>query len=548
MRRFRDLLTTLELLLIIITLLALATSWISYKLLVYMLPAASAVIALLALSAEGFNSNMIGVFLIDVVLVILAIRRIRGKDHITSWTKTKKILAVTGIALGLVLLYGSFASALEDNPPLDLTGMTWSNAFKAMHETFSREYAFGDWKQVQWDELYAEYAPLVAEAESDGDKQAYYADLLSYASSIPDGHVWLEGNGFGAWEVNVGGGYGLTLLMLENGRVIAVKVTLGGPADQAGIVWGDEVTAWNGVPVGEALQSIKPIWPARRGAPATLEGLLNAELRLLVRSPPGTEATIEFRNIDNESIIVTMSAVHDGLMDSDGNSGNMLPPVEDPVILPSGYGYLKINSEDDSEGIDVPASLVAEAVKLFNEEKVPGVIMDVRGNRGGSDELVTRYVAYFTDENRFYEQTTAYFQPLNTFIPRETLEVKQAQPHYSGPLIILIDNACFSSGEGIPLILSGRVNTTIIGFHGTYGSFGMTGGLIHLPEGLTLHYPDGQSLDAKGVIQLDSDYTLQGGVQPTIKVPLTLEAAKAVYIEHRDYLLEYAVNYLNSKQ
>ena len=122
--------TTLELLLIIITLLALATSWINYKLLVYMLPAASAVIALLALSAEGFNSNMIGVFLIDVVLVILAIRRIRGKDHITSWTKTKKILAVTGIALGLVLLYGSFASALEDNPPLDLTGMTWSNLLK----------------------------------------------------------------------------------------------------------------------------------------------------------------------------------------------------------------------------------------------------------------------------------------------------------------------------------------------------------------------------------------------------------------------------------
>ena len=89
---------------------------------------------------------------------------------------------------------------------------------------------------------------------------------------------------------------------------------------------------------------------------------------------------------------------------------------------------------------------------------------------------------------------------------------------------------------------------TIIGTHGTYGSFGLTGGHITLPEGYALNFPTGQSLDAEQNIQLDSNHTLQGGVQPDMRVPLTEESARAMYIEGRDIVLEFAVAFLQEKE
>jgi hypothetical protein len=51
----------------------------------------------------------------------------------------------------------------------------------------------------------------------------------------------------------------------------------------------------------------------------------------------------------------------------------------------------------------------------------------------------------------------------------------------------------------------------------------MSGGEIHLPDGYTLHYPIGRSLDAQHRIQLESNEDLQGGVTHHARVPWTGE-------------------------
>ena len=125
--------------------------------------------------------------------------------------------------------------------------------------------------------------------------------------------------------------------------------------------------------------------------------------------------------------------------------------------------------------------------------------------------------------------------------------IEPLQPHYSGPVVVLIDHATFSSGEGIPMAISRLSQGTVIGFYDTYGSFGMTGGEIDLPGALTLFYPDGQSLDAEGAIQLDSDASLQGGVAPTMRVPMTEATARSLFLNREDVLLDFAVQYLNDR-
>ena len=187
---------------------------------------------------------------------------------------------------------------------------------------------------------------------------------------------------------------------------------------------------------------------------------------------------------------------------------------------------------------------------MFIEEEVPGIIIDVRGNIGGADSMVPNMVDFFFENQDFYEQAAYYNINTKNFevAPSSTLLIEPDTPHYDGPVVVLIDKGTFSSGEGIPLTIQRLPQGTIIGTHGTYGSFGLTGGEINLPAGYELNFPTGQSLDAKQTIQVDSDHTLQGGVQPDVRVPLTEENARAMYIEGRDMVLEFAERFLQEKE
>lgn len=219
--------------------------------------------------------------------------------------------------------------------------------------------------------------------------------------------------------------------------------------------------------------------------------------------------------------------------------------MEKGIILPSGYGYIKIKNEHNDDDFPDPGLMIQDAMYLFIDNDVPGVVLDVRGDRGGDDQLVPQFVGYFFGQRDLYETITIYFQPFNTFINHPPqLWIEPLEPQYGGPVVVLIDNTTFSSGEGMPMAIQRLPQGAVIGFHGTYGSFGMTGGVIKLPEGLILHYPDGQSLDAQGMIQLDSNDGLQGGVVPTVPISMTAETAQALFVKNEDVLLDFAIRYL----
>jgi len=74
----------------------------------------------------------------------------------------------------------------------------------------------------------------------------------------------------------------------------------------------------------------------------------------------------------------------------------------------------------------------------------------------------------------------------------------------------------------------------------------MSGYEVKLPAGLTVNYPAGHSLDANGVVQLDSDWSLKGGVTPDIRVPVTTDTVRAQFQEGRDVVLETAVRTLKA--
>lgn len=465
-------------------------------------------------------------------------------------------------------------SGFQYPAPADYSSLAWTDAFQAAHDKFSREYAFGDWKGVDWPDLYNKFLPRITQAQATGDEKAYYLALHEYVCSIPDGHISL-----GAANAAVptalskelaGGGFGLAVAELDDWRVIAAAIVPNGPADLAGIVAGAEIITWGGQPVKTAIGRIavgavpfKALTGAVGGESpqATSEHHRLEQARLLTRAPIGTGVQVLFRN---PGAVTSQTATLTALDDA-GQSFSLLnfakrPDLSDQVdyrILSEGYGYVLVRMEHDlSNPGGYPIRIFQkfqEAISSFVAAGVPGVIIDLRGNYGGSDELAADLGGFFYATPSFYEYQEYYDRRTGRFLRFtvderglqpfvDNISIKPQTPYFGGPVVVLVNPGTISSGEGPTMAIARLPQGRVIGFHGTNGSFGMVGGEIALPGGYTISYPFGRSVDKNGVVQLDSRNGI-GGVAPGLRVPKTLENVLA-HAAGIDVELQYAVKYL----
>ncbi len=458
--------------------------------------------------------------------------------------------------------------------PADYRALAWTDAFKAAHDKFSREYAFGDWKGVDWPGLAVRFLPRIAQAQAAGDEKAYYLALHEYVCSIPDGHISLSADDasvpMALGKELAGGGFGMAAAELDDWRVIAAAVVPGGPADSAGIIVGAEIITWGGQPVKAAIGRIdvgavpfKVLTGAVGGESpqATSEHYRLEQARLLTRAPVGTDVQAVFKNPGSAtSQTAVLTAVDDAGQGFSLVNFAKRPDLSDQIdyrILPEGYGYVLVRMEHDLlDPSGYPTRIFRkfqEAIASFVAAGVPGVIVDLRGNYGGSDKLAADMCGFFSAAPSFYEYQEYYDnrtgrflrftvdeQGLDPFV--DNLSITPQTPHFGGPVVVLVNPGTISSGEGPTMGIARLPQGRVIGFHGTNGSFGMVGGEIAMPGGYRISYPFGRSVDKNGVTQLDSRNGI-GGVAPNPRVPKTLENVLA-YATGTDVELQYAVKYL----
>ncbi len=482
----------------------------------------------------------------------------------------------------LLLLFGCGAGTTDDPrmgfqypDPADYSALSWTDAFHAGHAKFSREYAFSEWKGIDWPALLAKFLPRIAAAQAAGDKDAYYRALHEYVLSIPDGHISLKAEDpavpTALGKELAGGGFGMAAAELDDWRVIAAAVVPNGPADLAGIVAGAEINTWKGEPVKTAIGRIdvstvplKALTGAVGGESprATSEHYRLEQVRLLTRAKIGTAVQVVFKNPGaGATQTVTLTAIDDAGQGFSLANFAKRPAVSDQVdyrILPEGYGYVLVRMELDlAPPGGYPYGVYQrfkEAITAFVTAGVPGVIVDLRGNYGGSDRLAADMCGFFSTASSFYEYQEYYDKRDGRFL-RYTVDEKSPEtfvdhlaiepqtPNFGGPVVVLVNPGTISSGEGPTMGIGRLPQGRVIGFHGTNGSFGMVGGGIVMPGGYTIGYPFGRSVDKNGVVQLDSRNGI-GGVAPSLRVPKTLENVLA-YAAGTDVELQYAVRYLS---
>jgi len=526
-------------------------------------PIALALIALGQLTIDGFYQTFVLVYFTTVLFITIGIYKwkksaTKGRFRIVriGWGVVWRLIAVILLVLSalITLTFGKSDSILNSFFAIrkaDYSHLGWHEAFNQMNVHLSQNYAYGNWKGIDWNALHAKFESQIANAEQSGNKKAYYLALREYVFSIPDGHVNLVGDDMGRRKAAIGGGYGFAVIQLDDGRIIAHIILSDGPAERADMVWGAEILTWNNQPIKSALDSVSTLWS--KMPIATREEIQFKKLNCLTRAPVGQQLTFTFRNPGESSTQKrTITAADDQMLlykkslvigPQTAPSDLSVKPVESK-IMPNGYGYLKISIVIPTLGGLDPVRMVRDAVAHFNAAAVPGVVIDVRSNTGGSDEMAPAMMAYFASEPMFYEQV-AHIDQTGKFKIYGHIPLEPSLPVYTGPVVMLIDNRTISTGEGFPLIMKSLNRGPVVGFCGTYGSMGMVGSSIKLPGGYTVEYPNGASLDEYGIIQCDSDSTLHGGILPDVRIPKTEESLKAIYVEGRDIVLEAAISILD---
>jgi carboxyl-terminal processing protease len=230
-------------------------------------------------------------------------------------------------------------------------------------------------------------------------------------------------------------------------------------------------------------------------------------------------------------------------------------PVPDSMVetrmLDGNIFYIKLWGELDAdlkETGTAPSTLelFQKAIDTANAQNAASVILDIRNNLGGLDEMSAAILGSFYNEKTLYEYQNIYneatgkreLQPVNG---EDALYIEPSKNYFGGRIVCLINQKCVSSGEGIAMGIKNLPNGETLGYYGTSGSFGLAGAEIKMPNGLTVHFPFGQSLNKEHSIQLDSTNGV-GGVTPSVRIEMTVERAIRT-ANGEDVELEEAIDY-----
>ena len=412
-----------------------------------------------------------------------------------------------------------------------------------MIEFLKERYVFTEFYNIDWDALKAKYLPRVEQADTDANLGEYFIVLLDLAHDLADAHVYVQpGNvltdpkalaAAKAGLPNLWGGVQAGLVELNDGRIIVTSVTPGGPAAGAGFAFGTEILSVDGVPVDEILA--RPLRTLE--FPGTPEAKRINQVGYLLKRAAGTAVEVGYQQPGATEVMTTVLTA---VPDIPKQAEDALMPLE--YKLMDGVGYV---SWPGFERTGIATHIFADFVKVMNEKQIPGIIIDLRGNGGGSTFMQYAIMSYLFGEDkplRFDVADNYTYSPLAGEFTRapETLKLSSppnARP-YGGDVVVLVDQHCASSCEFMSYWLQANARATIVGQYATEGAGGTTNA-VFLPGKMQFNYTASTILDNK-----TNRPAFQAiGVQPDVRVPVTEETERSK-LEGGDPVLDAGIAHL----
>ncbi len=384
--------------------------------------------------------------------------------------------------------------------------------------TVNERYHDPKFNGVDWAAARERWKPLALAAATD---EAFWDVLDRMTGELRDSHTRVDSPGRAeriARFESVGPGFSFRPL---GGRLVVTAV------DRESDAW------WSGVRPGMALVELgaepaqsayaKALAEARDGSTAQVKRLYAA--RRILAGEPGSKLIVTFARGDGTPFTVSLE-----------RRVARNPPRVAHRVLPSGHGYIRLTSWDQPL-----QGRMVEAIETLKD--TPGLVIDLRGNPGGSALMVRNVAARFfpgKEKVVFGRATTRTGKPVTlAFEWIDLLKIEQeleGTGTYARPVTVLLNASSGSGSELFAAILQSQGRATVVG-ETSCGCLLAFLGYAAVPGGGKLAYsevgfilPDGRRIEGVGVV-------------PDVPVPATV----ADLLSDRDRVLEEAQEILRRK-
>jgi C-terminal processing protease CtpA/Prc len=354
-----------------------------------------------------------------------------------------------------------------------------------------------------WDKVLAQFIPRIALAK---DADTYQRELMALIAKAHDTHANLWSSlrvrpPVGDCELPV------QVRFIENQAVVTgYGATEAGRA--TGLKIGDVITELDGIPVPKLVETWAPYYAASND-PTRLRDIA----RSMTRGDCG-ESRIRVRR-ESETIELTAKRLRSASQELRRTHDL---PGETFRLLSEKVAYLKLSS--------VKAAEAARYIEAAAGTK--GLIIDIRNYP--SEFVVFALGSLLVEkQTEFARFTTGDLSNPGAFHWMKPLSLSPKNPHYSGKVVILVDESTQSSAEYTSMAFRAApqamvVGSTTAGADGDVSRFGLPGGLRAMISGFGVFYPDKRPTQRIGIV-------------PDVEVRPTIAGIRA----GRDEVLEEAL-------
>lgn len=396
-------------------------------------------------------------------------------------TRHRSASAVLGVFLLCLFCSIAVGGATRTLSPKDR-----EQVFEKVWKDIDEHYYDPEFGGINWEEIHQRYLPLVQAAKDDRD---FYSIVDRMTAELHDAHTRFSSpEQWANHEKHVGVSIGFRPGYVQD-KVVVLDIIPGSNAARTGMEPGMIVTAIDGQPIADRLAAA-----AKTVLPSSSERV--TQLRVLASVFSGaieTPFAATLQRADGSSIEVK----YERQILSNA-------PHVTATKLSLGFGYVRFDEFH-------PALVKDFRAALENLRNTPGLILDLRWNRGGVGATLEAMAGYFFDNKTLFERRMTRKEVSASEHDHHTEEMqyfvgKKGARIYAAPVVILVSAYSASATEVFAAGMQDSGRATLVGSQTCGCVLGIThqrvmkgGGVLEISEILWFS-PKGRKLEGEGVI------------------------------------------------